>query len=186
MRSLRRPQGWGIAVSTDRELAVLGSVVSAIDELESDAQLRVVQYLIGRFGVGEASPAIVPGSPFAANASGIADKAKDFMAQKKPRSAMERVVCLAYWLDRHGTSAFASGDLSQVNLEAAGPKFDIVEAGKWAAKRGLFAPAPERKRQITSLGEQMVEALPDRDAVTGVMDAAPRRRRPKPRPTPSN
>ena len=34
------------------------------------------------------------------------------------------------------------------------------------------------KRQITSLGEQLVEALPDRDAVTVVMDGATRRRRP--------
>lgn len=91
---------------------------------------------------------------------------KQFMLEKKPISDVEKVACLAYYLTRYRqTPHFKTLDLSKLNTEAAQRKFsNAPQAANDAVKRGLIVSAIKGKRQLSGIGEQFVQALPDREA----------------------
>jgi hypothetical protein len=96
--------------------------------------------------------------------------AKDFLFQKQPRTDIERVACLAYYLTHYrDTKHFKTIDLSKLNTEAAQLKFsNSAYAVTNAANAGFLAPAGKGFKQLSALGERYVEALPDRDAAKEV------------------
>jgi hypothetical protein len=105
---------------------------------------------------------------------------KEFLAAKEPRTDVERLTCLAYFLTKvRETPTFNTADLTALNTEAAGRRFSNAPAtGKNATNQnGYLASAEGRKRQITHLGEQLVEAMPDREAVKSVLSGGPKIRR---------
>jgi len=106
---------------------------------------------------------------------------KQFMLEKKPNSDVEKIACLAYYLTRYRqTPHFKTLDLSKLNTEAAQQKFsNAPQAAKDAVKRGLLVPAVGGKRQISAIGEQFVQALPDREAAKQVARHVRRTRRRK-------
>jgi hypothetical protein len=69
-------------------------------------------------------------------------------------------------------------ELSKLNTEAAQLKFsNAAYTVDNAAKAGLLVPASKGAKQISSLGERYVQALPDREAAKVVMaDARPRKK----------
>jgi hypothetical protein len=106
---------------------------------------------------------------------------KEFLAKKEPSTDVERMTCLAYYLTKaRDTQEFNTADLTLLNTEAAGRRFTNAAAtGKNAtAKSGYLTGATGKKRQITHLGDQIVEALPDRDAVKAILARQPKRKRP--------
>jgi hypothetical protein len=95
----------------------------------------------------------------------VLDPAK-FMTRKRPATDVERIASLAYLLKRAGTREFSTRDLSKMNTRAAGADFSNASfAARNAARAGLLAKAGGGKKQISSLGEMVVDALPDREAV---------------------
>lgn len=97
---------------------------------------------------------------------------KAFMAQKKPLSEIERLTCLAYYLTTYrDMPAFKTRDLSKLNTEAAQPAFSNATAfARNADAAGYFAKAGGGSKQITSLGEAVVVALPDRAKVKAAIE----------------
>jgi hypothetical protein len=109
---------------------------------------------------------------------------KQFMAAKRPQTDVERITCLAYYLAHaRGEPHFKTRDLTALNTEAAGSRFsNAAQASNNALNQNEFlAQAGQGKRQITPRGEAMVEALPDREAVTGALADIPKRARRAPR-----
>jgi hypothetical protein len=108
---------------------------------------------------------------------------KQFIAAKRPSTDVERIACLAYYLthDRK-TPHFKTNDLTALNTEAAAPKFSNASAAAQNAlnQNRYLAQAGKGRRQITPLGESVVQALPDRDAVKEVLAKAPAKRARKP------
>ncbi|MBX3386989.1 MAG: hypothetical protein KF768_10490 [Phycisphaeraceae bacterium] len=101
--------------------------------------------------------------------------AKQFLAAKKPTTDAERFVCLAYYLTHARNSAqFKTKDITDLNGEAFGGRFSnpAMTANNAVNQSRLLAPAGSGKRRITLLGEQLVEALPDREAVEQVRSGA--------------
>jgi hypothetical protein len=96
---------------------------------------------------------------------------KEFLAQKQPRTDVERVACLAYYLTHYRQTAnFKTLDLAKINTEAAHPKFsNAAYAANNATNAGYLAPAQGGLRQISAAGEQYVHTLPDRDAAKAAM-----------------
>jgi hypothetical protein len=96
---------------------------------------------------------------------------KQFLAKKKPDNNYERVACLAYYLTNYrNTPTFKTKDIDALNTESAhnfrnAPR-DVMHAT--SAYRYL-SPAGGGKKQITSLGEAVVDALPDREKVKAVI-----------------
>jgi hypothetical protein len=106
---------------------------------------------------------------------------KQFMLQKQPKTDVERIACLAYYLTHYrDTPHFKTLDLSKLNTEAAQIKFSnpavVVDN---ATKQAYLVPATKGNKQVSALGEQFVLALPDRDKARDVMTSARPRRRSK-------
>src|SRR5205823_1146883 len=87
---------------------------------------------------------------------------KEFMLQKQPKTDVERIACLAYYLTHfRETPYFKTIDLSTLNTEGAQPKFSNAGyATQNALNTGYLAPASKGQRQISAAGEQFVQALP--------------------------
>jgi len=104
---------------------------------------------------------------------------KQFMFEKQPRTDVEKVACLAYYLTHYlGTPHFKTLDISKLNTDAAQVKFsNPAVAVDNATKQNYLVPASKGSKQLSALGEQFVLALPDRDRAKQVMaNARPRRR----------
>jgi len=104
---------------------------------------------------------------------------KEFMTEKQPRTDVERVACIAYYLTHYkGTPHFKTLDISKMNTEAAQPKFsNAANAVDNATKLGYLVPATKGNKQLSARGEQFVQALPDRDAAKDVMSKTRQRKR---------
>lgn len=106
---------------------------------------------------------------------------KEFMVMKKPSSEIERITCLAFYLSKYrNISAFKTKNLTKLNIEAAQPSFSNPTVfARNAETAGYLAKAGGGSKQISPLGESLVNALPDREKVKAVIKAniANRKRR---------
>jgi hypothetical protein len=103
---------------------------------------------------------------------------KQFIATKRPDTQYERVACLAYYLTHHeNTPEFKTVAITKAI--AAQPKLSnpsqiVNDATK---TYGFLSAASKGMKQISVLGEAVVEALPDREAVkTAIANNRPRKK----------
>ncbi len=108
---------------------------------------------------------------------------KQFIAHKSPQTDVERVACLAYYLTHHrDLKYFKTTDISNLNTEAAQRKFsNATYSVKNASTLGYLVPSQKKAhKQISAVGEQYVDALPDRQLAKVAMERTrPRRVRKK-------
>jgi len=161
-------------MNDDNNLEVLTTIVTALKNLDQEAQKRTLQAVITFLDI-----------PFSNQPSGIkaVDNSsipkyestfsqdrdlspKDFLRDKLPRTDVERVACLAYYLTHYrGLQFFKTLDLSSLNTEAAQPKFsNAAVAVSNAIRSGFIVQAAKGSNQLSSAGEVFVQALPDREA----------------------
>jgi hypothetical protein len=175
------------------ELKAMEAALKALEPLDSEQRIRAVTWLQQALGVngvapsaqvGSATPSAAPAPP-APNASQTAGPAetqltpKEFLALKNPQTDVERLTVLAYYLSKNRDMAsFKTAELEDLNKEAAGRRFsNAPNTAKNAVKKNYLTAAGGRERQITHLGEKVVEAMPDRDAVEAALDAVPKPRK---------
>lgn len=110
---------------------------------------------------------------------------KVFMVQKKPGSDIERIACLAYYLAHNrNTPEFKTEELTGLSREAQQIRLSNPSAAaRNAVQAGYLSPAGGGRKQITTIGEAVVEALPNRDKVKEALENI---RRPQPRRTKKN
>jgi hypothetical protein len=183
----------GKATDFNAELAALGTVLKVLGPLEEDKQQFVLRTAMDRLGIAAtASGARTPlGSPPLGDAglnpqagtgslAGVTPKA--FMSSKRPITDVQRMACLAYYLTRaRETTQFKTNELTKLNTDAAGDRFSnpAVAVMNATSGSGFLAPAGGGKKQITSLGEEVVDALPDQERVKAVIAEAKNSRRRK-------
>lgn len=98
---------------------------------------------------------------------------KQFIKQKRPENLYQRVACLAYYLTHAlQTAHFKTKDISKANTDAAVSKFSnaAVFVNDATNKYGYLSAAGRGNKQITAFGEEVVEALPDREKVKQLHD----------------
>jgi hypothetical protein len=180
------------------ELKAMQDALAALSPLDEGARQRAVTWLAGTLGVASqagpaiAAPFVAPGGP--GSAPPVADSTnlgtpREFMAAKRPTTDVERVTCLAYYLTHaRSTPHFKTKELTDLNREAAGAKISNPSQATANAKdrNGYLAEAGGGKRQITPLGEAVVPAMPDREAVVKAIADAPKRVRRRPGPKKKN
>lgn len=97
---------------------------------------------------------------------------KEFMQEKAPKTDVERVVCLAYYLSHYlNTPHFKTAEISKLNTEAAQRKLaNAAYAVNNATQGGYFVDAPGGDKQLSVMGEHYVEALPEREALREIKE----------------
>jgi len=173
-----------------RDFEALQAVIKALQPLEPDARQRVFSSVATflNIGLSHYSPrASAVQSPTKGVASGThpafsedtSMSPKEFLLEKQPRTDVERIACLAFYLTHYrDTPHFKTLDLSKLNTEAAQPKFaNAANAANNAVKTHYLVPSTKGCRQLSAMGEQFVRALPDRDAAKAAMSKARPRRR---------
>src|SRR6266853_432791 len=97
--------------------------------------------------------------------------AKEFLMQKQPRTDVEKVACLAFYLTHYkDIPHFKTIDISKLNTEAAQSKFsNAAMAVENATKTGYLVPASRGNKQLSAAGEVFVQDLPDREAAKSAM-----------------
>lgn len=111
---------------------------------------------------------------------------KEFLLKKQPRTDVERVACLGYYLGHYRDQPhFKTLDISKLNTEAAQRKLSNAGyAVDNATKYGYLAPAAKGFKQLSAGGEMFVEALPDRDAASAALShSRPKRKTMKKQPS---
>lgn len=175
----------------EETLDAVKSAIKALEVLDEEQQkqaIRTITQLLGHAGVaGPNSDSSVGGTGSDGNLGGTPDitkmTPKAFLKTKKPVSDAERVTCLAYYLTHaRDTQHFKTADITKLNTEAAQPALSNTTVAVDNATRSnqYLAIATGGKKQITPLGEAVVEALPNQDTVkTAIAEHGKRRRRKK-------
>jgi hypothetical protein len=168
----------------------LTTILSALKDLDKDAQKRTIQAVVTFLDIpissltsnytnsNEHSNSPKNGISFSENR---AMSPKDFLRDKAPKTDIERIICLSYYLTHYrDTPHFKTVDLSALNTEAAQPKLsNPAVAVDNATKAGLLVQAVKGSKQISAAGEIFVQALPDRDAARANIANLRVKRRPK-------
>lgn len=172
------------------EIQALSDVLIALGELEDEKEkVWVLETAANRIGVAMGAPrklAPIGGLGGESRGSGGMDsslKPKDFVREKDPKNDVQRVACLAFYLTHfRETAQFKSRDLAALNTEAAGPRINMSRAVNNAQNQNAYlAVAGSGNKQITALGEDIVNALPNQEAVKAAEEQKrPKRRKKKP------
>ena len=106
---------------------------------------------------------------------------KQFIAQKKPKTQYERIACLGYFLHTgRKVAEFGAEEIAAINKEAAKQPISNLSQilNDTTRKYGYLTAAGVGNKQMTVLGDAIVEALPDRDAVkTAIAEHRPGKKR---------
>lgn len=161
-----------LEVGKKGELEILETIISSLTPLDRETQTRLVVTTITFLGLegdllqkastrqvggadastrrdvtGELEGVEAPGGAFS-NRPNIS--AKEFLLDKDPRSDVERVACLAYYLTHYrSTPEFKTLDISKLNTESAQLKFsNPAVAVDNATKIGFLVPATKGSKQL--------------------------------------
>ena len=179
----------------DQELDAQNAIVRALKSLPEELRSRVIESACIFVGVDpprrttgitvQTSPAQL-GATYRPNPRdnhvGFGERVslspKEFLHSKEPQTDVERIACLAYFVKHYrDTPHFKNIDLSELNTEAAQPKIsNVSQAVANAVRAGFLVPAPSGQRQLSSMGEQFILALPDREAARIAIERMQRRR----------
>ncbi len=156
----------------------------AMSELKADEKQQAIDFLAVRLNVK--APTGKTRSKADANEYGGRDDVatltpKEFMKAKRPDKAIEKVATLAYYLRHHREQpSFETKDLTALNDEAQEPKFTSASMHIGNALKAKYLTTSGRgQRTISRIGEELVDALPDRDAVRAVIAEARKGKRRK-------
>lgn len=174
----------------NKDFDALTTILTALKDLDAESQKRTLQAVIAFLGVNfstEKSLLSKSNEVTSSTNSGItfsedrSISAKDFLRDKAPRTDIERIACLAFYLTHYrDTPHFKTVDLSGLNTEAAQPKLsNPTVAVDNATKSGLLVQALRGSKQISAAGESFVQTLPDREAARASLANLRIKRRPK-------
>lgn len=165
------------------EFESLKRIVDCLRPLDDDAKVHLLKSAITflrldmRMGESRSitetvAPAMGQTAPVSSFSVRTEMSPKQFLNEKKPANDIERVACLAYYLTHfRNTPEFKTLDISKINTEAAQPKFSNPSVPMdHATRRGYLVATSGWSKQLGAIGEQFVQALPDRDAARLVFE----------------
>jgi hypothetical protein len=157
----------GPGVSFDRPVS--DEIANSIINLVMTGTAAAPSIPLGTPGAARA----LPGNPALGPGQLAGTTIKQFIAAKRPENVYQRAACLAYYL-AHALEMprFKTKDITQANTDAAVGKFSNASSfvNDATNKYGYLSAAGGGTKQISAFGEQVVEALPDRDKVKQLHD----------------
>jgi hypothetical protein len=175
------------------ELTIVTDILNLFRDLDSDGRRRVLQTVATFYGIPVGTPSRPETVSFDRNAPSQSGHyggggsfsenrsiaPKQFIFEKQPKTDVERVACLAYYLTHYrDTPHFKTIDISKLNTESAQVKFsNAAVAVENATRQNYLVSATRGNKQLSAVGEQFVHALPDRDRAKAIMaKSRPKRR----------
>ncbi len=167
---------------------VLRTILDRFERLSQDDRRRVLESVATFYSIlvptshslaADVAPSRQTEGGRPAFSTDLSMSPKEFLLQKQPRTDVERIACLAYYLTHYRDQPhFKTLDLTTLNTEAAQPKFsNAAYSTNNAVKTRYLVPSTKGQRQLSAVGEQFVLALPDRDAAKAAMNAIRPRRK---------
>ncbi len=163
-------------------------VVAELEPLNDSDRNWVLQSAASKFGLtlqgtvgsvqaGVARSLLTPpmaGATTTADAQSALTNPRAFIRFKKPTTDVQRVACLGYYLAQTtGQQGFTSKAISTAHTDSGGSSINMPRAldnatrgAKYLSNRG------PHEKQLTTLGEDVVNALPDQAAVKSIEAAA--------------
>lgn len=170
----------------EETLDAIKLAIKALESLDEEQQKQAIKTITQLLGHATAGAEGLGSESNDGGMAGTADitkmTAKAFMKAKKPMLDVQRVTCLAYYLT-HAKSMphFKTADITKLNTEAAQPALSNTTVAVDHATRTsqYLTTATGGKKQITPLGEAVVEALPNQEAVKAAVaeHGKPKRRK---------
>jgi hypothetical protein len=164
------------------EFKALQVVHGAIQPLLPEARGRVVTAVSAMLAIkydssspvpAAAQPLSSPGGQPAAPAPAIGQlDIAAFIKAKRPLDNYQRLACLAYFIERKDGQREISGkDLVKANSDARQPRFSNLSVflNHATHRHKFFSQCGRGKKQLTTLGEAVVDALPSQADVTQVL-----------------
>src|SRR2546426_8174007 len=118
----------------NRDVELLQVIIGALQPVSREARVRILEAAASFLGLQRIA-ATSNGRPSVSGSTrtdqrrpsfsaDLSMSPKEFMLEKQPRTDVERVACLAYYLTNYRDQpSFKTLDLSKLNTEAAQPKF---------------------------------------------------------------
>jgi hypothetical protein len=165
---------------TDPTTALV-TVISALESLQDEKDRQwVLQSAASKFNVTLQTPnAGGAGGNGGSSGAGVAADIQAAIAKKDPRAFIrikrpvtdvQRVACLGYYLvHTTGQPGFTSKDVATAHTDSGGSRINLPRALDNATRRSKYISVRSgREKQLTTLGEDVVNALPDQDAVATI------------------
>jgi hypothetical protein len=173
--------------------AALQEVLSALKGLSDPERAWVLQSATNRWNLtlqvlpaapppGAPQPGQPPRSNLPAGQTTALGTVRAFIRAKNPRSDVELVACLVYFLARAMSKpGFTTKEITQAHTDSGTPAINMHRALDNATRGSKFLASllGGKEKQVTTLGEDVVEALPDRTAVAAAIAASGNRRKRK-------
>lgn len=165
-------------------------IVDALEALEDADRRWVLQSAASKWAIGlqqsanlgglggssviQPAPHVIPQNGGEADAAIARSDIRAFVRAKRPTTDVERVACLGYFLLKTtGQAGFTSQAINVAHVESGGSAINMPRALDNATRRSKYlSNRGAREKQLTTLGEDVVEALPNRDAVAAAEQAA--------------
>lgn len=170
------------------ELSAIATILATLEPLAENQRRFVLKTVLERLpivGVPPAAPTTGLPPVVVHGPSVIKDTTpKDFLRTKNPQTDAQRIACLAYYLTHNrDQTEFKTADLRKLNGDAHGIRLSnpAVAVMNATDSNKFLAPAGHGKKRITTLGEDVVEALPDQEAVKAAVSSTKAGRRKKSR-----
>ena len=170
-----------------RTYMAVQTIIAEMLEFDKDTRARMLKTVATFFSIESAAPPVTkanapstPANVVPAFSNRQELSPKDFLVQKKPRTDIERVACLAFYLTHYrNTPHFRTMDINKLNTEAAQLKLSNASYSvNNATQSGFLVPAQNGAKQISAPGETYVDLLPDYARARKVMsELSPRRKR---------
>jgi hypothetical protein len=162
------------------EIDAMKAIDEAMTPLDEETRQRVMSWAESKFGDQTqrqfGSSALPVQHPVHHGENQTAKDIKTFLAQKQPSSFYERVACLAYYLEKvEGKSDVKTKDITLGNTNArlskmSNPALFVKHATN---TYGFLTSLARGKFGVSTRGEALVGALPDREAVKAALAQHP-------------
>jgi len=153
------------------EIDAMGAVDKALSQLGEDARQRVMTWAASKYELKFVKKADAGQDEEEPSEEKVVPRPKDiktFMANKRPDNFYERVACLAYYLEKFaGISEVKTEEIRKANTDArlskmTNPALFVKHA---THTYGYLTSLGKRKFALSTRGEAVVDALPDRAKV---------------------
>lgn len=182
-----------ITENSQKEVDILQKIIKELSALDDEAKKRMINTISTFFqiniGTADSESQVIKRTYISGESSQnirdfsqhITISPKEFMLEKNPRTNTDRMACLGFYLTHYRDMPhFKTLDLSKLNTEAAQQKFtNPAQSTKDTTKAGILVPATKGHKQLSAMGEQYVQALPNKAEAKKILQKMRRSRKRK-------